>query len=75
MPTAARTKYAFRTFGSAPLLFKLLPYHDMIRTTESGITWRHLNLTAAMLAENGFELRTMAHYMLRHAAGAFRSAP
>lgn len=48
-----------------PLVFKLLPHHDMMRT-ESGVRWRHLDLTAAMLAENGVELRTMAHYMLHH---------
>lgn len=49
-----------------PLVFKLLPSHDIIRTTESGIRWRHLDLTFAMLAENGVELRTAAHYMQRH---------
>jgi hypothetical protein len=47
------------------LVLKLLPHHDMIRTTESGVMWRHLDLTAAMLAEHGVELRTQAHYMLR----------
>jgi hypothetical protein len=47
------------------LVFKLLPHHDRIRTTESGVMWRHLDLTAAMLAENGVQLRTQAHDMLR----------
>jgi hypothetical protein len=58
-----------------PLVFKLLPHHDIMRSTESGVRWRHLDLTAAMLAENSVELLTMAHYMVRHAAGAFRPAP
>jgi hypothetical protein len=48
-----------------PLVFMLLPHHDTIRTTESGVIWRHLDLTAEMLAENGVELRTQAHDMLR----------
>ena len=52
-------------------MFKLLPHHDTIRTTESWVMWRHLDLTAAMLAENGVGLRTMAHWMQRRAAGAF----
>jgi hypothetical protein len=47
------------------LVFKLLPHHDIIRSTESGVIWRHLDLTAAMLAENGVQLQTQAHYMLR----------
>lgn len=45
-------------------------HHDKIRITESGVMWRHLDLAAAMLAENGVELRTMAHYMLRQPNGA-----
>jgi hypothetical protein len=40
------------------LVFKLLPHHDTIRTTESGVMWRHLDLTAAMLAVNCVQLRT-----------------
>ena len=47
------------------LVFELLPHHDINRSTESGVTWRHLDLTAAMLAEKGVQLRTQAHYMLR----------
>jgi hypothetical protein len=58
-----------------PLVFKLLPHHDIMRSTESGVRWRHLDLTAAMLAEDSVELRTMAHCMVRHATGAFRPAP
>jgi hypothetical protein len=40
-----------------PLAPKLSVHDDIIRTTESGIRWRHLDLTAAMLAENGVELQ------------------
>jgi hypothetical protein len=47
------------------LVFKLLPHHDIVRSTESGVRWRHLDLTAAMLAESGIQLQTQAHYMLR----------
>ena len=75
--TAPETEAEWRVVADSlgetlkPLVFKLLPHHDTIRTTESGVMWRHLDLTPAMLAENGVELRTMAHWMLRHAAGAF----
>jgi hypothetical protein len=48
------------------LVFELLPHHDMTRSTESGVSWRHLDLTTAMLAEKGVELRTMAHYIQRY---------
>ena len=48
------------------LVFELLPHHDISRSTESGVRWRHLDLTAAMLTENGLQLQTQAHYMLRH---------
>lgn len=47
------------------LVFELLPRHDIMRSNESGVRWRHLDLNAAMLAENGVQLRTMAHYMSR----------
>jgi hypothetical protein len=58
-----------------PLVLKLLPHHDKTRTTGSGTRWRHLDLTATLLTANGVEPRTMAHYMLRQASGAFQSAP
>jgi hypothetical protein len=33
------------------LVFELLPRHDIMRSNESGVRWRHLDLNAAMLAE------------------------
>lgn len=51
-----------------PLLPKLVSSHDVIRSTESGVNWRHLDLTAATTAENQVKLRTRAHYMLRHSS-------
>jgi hypothetical protein len=48
-----------------PLVFKLSSQSGMDRSNQSGVRWRHLDLSAAMLAENGVQLQTQAHYMLR----------
>jgi hypothetical protein len=50
----------------APSLNDILPYHDITRSTESGVTWRHLDLTAELLDQQGIVLRTQAHFMLRN---------
>lgn len=56
-----------------PVIPKLNRCHDRARSA-SGVFWRHLDLTAEVLAESGVELRTMAHHMLRHSPGYFRPA-
>jgi hypothetical protein len=48
----------------------LLAHHDVTRSIEAGVWLRHLNLTAALLAEEGIELRTQAHHVLRHSPAA-----
>jgi hypothetical protein len=66
--TAPETETEWEVVGDSlgetlkSLVFELF----VIRSTESGVWWRHLDLTAAMLAENGVHLPTQAHYMLRH---------
>jgi hypothetical protein len=53
-----------------PFVGRLLAHHDVTRSIEAGVWLRHLNLTAALLAEEGIELRTQAHHVLRHSPAA-----
>jgi hypothetical protein len=47
-----------------PLVLRLVSQgDDIVRMSEQGIWWRYVLLTAKTLAENGVELRTMAHSM------------
>jgi hypothetical protein len=63
--TAPETEAEWRVVADSigetlkPLVFGLLPYHDKIRITESGMSWRHLDITREMLVTNGVELRTV----------------
>jgi len=56
-----------------PPLHDLMKRHDIVRSTGfdrpgSGVRWHHLDLTAALAAEEGIELRTRAHYIARHSS-------
>ena len=55
--TAPETEAEWRVVADSlgetlkPLVFKLLPHHDTIRTTEFGVMWRHLDLHRPMPAK------------------------
>jgi hypothetical protein len=69
--TAPETKMEWEVVAKSlvqtlkPFLPDLLDNHDTTRSTESGVAWRHLDLTAALLTDEGIELRTQAHQLLR----------
>jgi hypothetical protein len=58
-----------------PLLPDLLLEYGADRSTESGVRWRHVDLTAERLAKEGIDLRTQAHHMLRHSSWGGRTTP
>ena len=51
-----------------PLLPDLLREYGADRLTESGVGWRHVDLTVKRLAEEGIDFRTQAHHLLRHSS-------